>query len=344
MMPGLTGMRVIDAKNGAEQLIGELFPWHQIRIQTTNGSAMIHILNERCKPIKRNKKIVQVKAKGSAKLLGRLQDRAMRKWATESDEPITFEPVEELWRWWWVSFVFALGSGLYISIGSLQLFWPALQTPQPIVLLAIVGFILASAQLAAIAFPLLLWILRPRQQSFISVDLMPTGIVGATPAGEVIILIFEDLKKCKIGSINHGRCRMQTLDGQTYWMAIQSRPIKTYVASAIASEVLSPKEIMEQTIRAMYRQGARLIVLGIISGVATYTFMGYLLSTGLLPPSFTKQQQWGTTMFAAVLPVMIGLILIWTGWSNSIKGRRSIKRFKARFARNKQPAPTNTTA
>ena len=184
--------------------------------------------------------------------------------------------------------------------------------------------------------------MRPRKRSFIDIDLLPTGIVGTTQAGEVVTLIFDELAKFKLKSGNPTRCRMKTKDRQVYWMVLPG-PINSFAVRAINPSDETQRESDAIAVRYMYRQGIRLLVLGIVLASISYALINYLATIGAILPADVRLIRRGMIGFSLLLPTWAGFAFIWIAWKNSPVGKRTLKRFKARFFKSKDK-DTKTTA
>lgn len=335
-------MIVVETKNGAESLLNQTIPWYRIRIHSSHGTTLIRMIDEKCKFVKIDGKVVQIKFKGAGRLSSRLQDRATRKWANESLEPIQFQPIEES-VWLWVPLlVLMAGACLYMFVPLLKkipngTFSTPLSPPQ----LYTIGGLLIAACLLSIPV-LLLWNMRPRTQSFQDIDLLPTGIVGTTKTGEVVTLIFEDLATLKLKVGNPTRCRMKTKNRQIYWMVLPS-PINSFAVRAISPSNETQRESDAVTVRYLYRQGIRLLILGIVLASISYALINYLASIGAILPADVRLIRRGMVGFSLLFPIWAGVAFIWIAWKNSPVGKRTLKRFKARFSKSKDNDPKNNT-
>lgn len=340
LAPCLNGLVVVEAKNGAEELVGQTFPWYRVWIQHVNGGSFARLLNEQCKPLKVHGKVVQSKFKGKSKIVGRLQDRAAFKWANESDDPIPFQPAEDPLFAWYIVTAFMLLSCIYISVQSILLFGPVLQSSQIIPIRVIALVMILGAQVLAVVAPYFFWNIRPRTRSFADIDLMPTGIVGTTEQGEVVTLLFAELDTVKVKKGNPTRCRMETADGQVYWMVMRT-PINKFVLRAICPSKETQKEIKANTVRAMHRQGIRMLILGVVLAALSNTLINYLATAGAILPGNVRPVRRGMVGLSLFYPSFIGLMYIWMAWKHSPKGQRAFKRIKARFSRTKDKPTDN---
>ena len=335
-------MIVVETKNGAESLLNQTIPWYRIRIQSSHGTTLIRMIDEKSKFVKIDGKVVQTKFKGSGKLSSRLQDRAARKWANESDEPIQFQPIEES-MWLWVPLLTLMAGA------CLYMFFPLLKkipngtfsTPLSPSQLYTIGGLLIAACLLSLPV-LLLWRMRPRAQSFQEIDLLPTGIVGTTQTGEVVTLIFEDLATLKLKVGNPTRCRMKTKNGIVYWMALPP-PINRFARCAINPSNETQKESKATAIQAIYHQGVRLFVIGVVLASISYALINYLASIGAILPADVRLIRRGMVGFSLLYPWGTGFWCFWIAWKTSPRGQRILKRFKARLFKSKDNDPQNTT-
>jgi len=199
-------------------------------------------------------------------------------------------------------------------------------------LLTIIGLLMAAGMLS---LPVLfIWSMRPRTQSFTEIDLLPTGIIGTTQAGEAVTLIFDELAKFKLKPGNPARCRMKTKDGQVYWLVLP-RPINRFVVHAMNPSSETQRERDAIAVRYLYRQGIRLLILGIVLASLSYALATYLASIGAILPANVRQIRRGMVGFSLLMPGWIGFASLWIAWINSPNGQRALKRFKARFSKPK---------
>tara|TARA_R110000744_G_C19307872_1_gene556417 strand:+ start:270 stop:1346 length:1077 start_codon:yes stop_codon:yes gene_type:complete len=335
LKPGLTGMTVIEAKNGAESLIGRTFPWYRIMIIQSNSTYTLHLRDERDAFLKVDSKRVWVKFKGSGKLICRLQSRAARVWARESDEPIGFEPKEES-VWIWIPVMMVMGSGCVYLMSRMFTKIPSGMFSPPFTKWTVIAGI---AALLVLAFPLLgmlmFWSLRPRPRDFESIDLMPTGIVGTTKLGEVVSLEFAELAECKLRMGNPLRCSMRTEDGRLYWMALPN-PISLFAQHAINPSNKSQRELKRKAIRNLYRQSFRLLILGVVCAGGSYVLINFLVSIGAILPANTQRIRNSIAAFSFGFPAMVAALLMWQAWSYSSSGLRTRKKARALLSRSRR--------
>ncbi len=340
LTPNLFGMTVIEAKNGAESLIGQTFPWYRVDLDCTSGGRFVRLCNEQSKHLKINGKLVNGRFEGSPKLVSRLRDRAARKWANESSDSISYQPIGDHQCAWWFFFLFMFGGAVIVSYSSLAMMMPSMQQPMIMPTRIVLFTAFALIQLLAVGVPIFLWKQRPRHQDFVSLDFLPTGIVGTSATGEVTSLVFAELKSKKLIKNNPMQCRLETKNGHVYWIVLR-RPMNVFAIRALYPGSDSRKKIVAHAVRHFYRLGVRFIIIGVVLSLFGNAFAHYLANTGAILPADVRRIRVGLVYFP-LISSFLGLRFCGVAWKYSLSGQRTIKSIKARFSNSKEDDPKDT--
>ena len=340
LSPSFAGMVVVETKNGAESLVGQTFPWYRVNLDGVSGDHFVQLCDEHSKQLKLNGKAVSGSFTGKRKMVLRLRDRAARKWTNESRDSIFYRPIGSNQHTWRLFFLSMLIGAAIVSYSAFTMLVPSLQQPlnMPTRLVLITAF--ALIQLFAVGVPVFFWKNRPRCQDFVSLDFSPTGVVGTTAMGEFITLVFAELKSKKLIKSNPMQCRLETPNGQVYWIILR-RPMNVFVIRALYPGSDSRKDVVAATVRHLNRLGVSLIAIGFVLSLLGNMVAHYLANTSAILPEDVRRIRVGL-VYVPLMSSFFGLQLCCVAWKHSTRGQRTVKAVKSRFSKPKD-SPKNTT-